>query len=245
MNSLVCSRCGADIHAEAVHVDLGIARCTACSNVMDLRQPRVEQSLAQGPTRAALARGIPEKFHVTDTPDALRIRWRWFQADHVFTLFFCFAWNTFLVFWYSNLWGGDGPVNWMVVLFPLVHVAVGVWLTYYTLTGFLNHTTVDVVTTASSMPGRAYRDLERSGDAVLTVRHAPLPWRGNQRLSAASIRGFTTVEREVRRKQSSRWVYDVATLDADGRRHTLVKGLARDEADYLAQSLAERLKLPS
>lgn len=133
-------------------------------------------------------------------------------------------------------------MNWTMALFPLVHVTVGIWLTYYTLTGFLNHTTVDLVAPAPQ-PGRTYRDPERSGNGVLTVRHAPLPWRGNQRLPTTTLRGFTVVEREVRRKNSSSWVYDVAALDADGQRRTLVRGLTRDEAEYLGQRLAERLGL--
>lgn len=135
-------------------------------------------------------------------------------------------------------------MNWMMAIFPLIHVGVGISLTYSTLTGFLNHTTIDLLTSATT-PGRTYRDPDRHGDATLTVRHAPLPWRGNQRLSATSLRGFTAVEREIRNKQSSKVVYDVAAIDADGRQRTLVKNLSRDEAEYLGQAFTERLGLPA
>ena len=46
-------------------------------------------------------------------------------------------------------------------LLPIAHVAVGVGLTYYTLTRLMNRTRIEVS-----------RD-------ELTIRHGPLPWRGN------------------------------------------------------------------
>lgn len=86
----------------------------------------------------------------------------------IFLAFFCLAWNAFLVVGLSES-QEETPMLWLFLLFPIVHVAVGVGLTYYTLAGFLNFTEVTV----------------RGG--TLTVRQGPLPWKGNRTLSAIDL----------------------------------------------------------
>ena len=65
--------------------------------------------------------------------------------------------------------GMPGPMKLIFVVFPIAHVAVGVGLTYFVLAGFLNSTVI------------------RVADGMLSVRHGPLPWRGNLDMSTDGI----------------------------------------------------------
>ncbi len=95
----------------------------------------------------------------------------------LFLLFFAIAWDSFLVGWYwlltSGPFGGangmPGPFKLIFFVFPIAHVAVGVGLTYFVLAGLLNSTVV------------------RVADGMLSVRHGPIPWRGNLDLPTDEI----------------------------------------------------------
>jgi hypothetical protein len=110
----------------------------------------------------------PRGIKVDDDGYRLRIRRRWFGPQYIFLLFFCIAWDAFLVFWYSMAFQVDAP--WIMVVFPIAHVAVGVGLTYFVLAGLLNTTTIT------------------ADPQELMVRHRPIPWRGNVKYAASQIR---------------------------------------------------------
>ena len=108
-----------------------------------------------------------KKLEVYQDRDRLEITLKWFTPIALFLLFFTVIWNAFLVFWYSMAISGGA---WIMVLFPILHVAVGVYLTYYTLCLFFNKTFIDI-----------------SGD-YLTIRHTPIPWwKGNRRIPVNAI----------------------------------------------------------
>jgi hypothetical protein len=56
-----------------------------------------------------------------------------------------------------------------MIVFPVAHLAVGIGLTYLTLAGFVNSTTVTL------------------GQEQLSVRHSPFPWPGNRTLPTLQI----------------------------------------------------------
>jgi hypothetical protein len=79
---------------------------------------------------------IPEGLQIDETPGQLKITLPWFQATAWFLVFFCVFWNGFLVFWML------APTPIFFKAFALIHVAVGVSLTWYTISLFLNTTTL-------------------------------------------------------------------------------------------------------
>jgi hypothetical protein len=160
---------------------------------------------------------IPERFRVSHDAVSreLRVSWRWLELQHFFTLFFVIAWDAFLVFWYAKA-VPDG--EWLTIVFPIAHVAVGVGLTYSTLTGFLNRTTL------------------RAHDGTFRVTHGPLPWRGNAMLAGVEIRQLYVTADTVTDSENgkSSTTYQLCALLTDGRERKLVKGLKeRNEAAYL------------
>ena len=87
----------------------------------------------------------PERFRQERSGTRTTIAWRWFGFQFLFLALFCVVWDAFLVLWYTMATGPTMPL--MMKLFPLLHVAAGIGLTYYTLAGFLNRTSVEIMPT--------------------------------------------------------------------------------------------------
>jgi hypothetical protein len=73
----------------------------------------------------------------------------------------------FLVVWYKMAFGSDEAL--LAIVFPLLHVAVGIVITYSTLAGLFNSTII------------------RASPHRLQIWRGPLPWIGTRRLSADDI----------------------------------------------------------
>lgn len=216
LTPMKCPACGAEILSEHVDVRLGIARCGDCTRVMRLSGsapvPRVEPS-------------IPSRFKVDDSGERLEIGWRWFKSTHVFMLFFCVAWDSFLFFWYSTALTQNGP--WLMIVFPIAHVAVGIGITYSTLSGFLNSTRIAVE------------------QRVLSIRHGPLPWRGNRRLEASTIDQLYCVSKESSNEDSVSYTYEVRARLKDGTEVELLRGLDEPgQALFIEHRLERHLDIP-
>jgi hypothetical protein len=234
-----CKRCQAAIPAEDVnveHVERMVAKCRACNAVFDFSD-QLEGALPAARTRGKVP--LPERMRVVHgatsdarlasyrssagAPTEVTIEWRWFHPSrHLFMLLFAICWNAFLVFWYTTAFSGSGP--WLVYVFPLGHVAVGVGIGYGALAGLLNKTTVAV-------SGRE-----------LIVRHGPLPWRGNHRIPASEVLQFYAVEKEDRGKNGVTLTYGVKAVMNGGRELSLVTKLTESgQALYLEQALETAL----
>ncbi len=170
----------------------------------------------------------PASLQIADDGWSYELSWRWFRPVFLFLVFFCIAWDSFLVFWYAMAIGGGPPFpfNLIMILFPIAHVAVGVGLTWYTLCGFVNRTVV------------AVRNHE------LTVRHGPLPWPGNLTLDAGDIRQFYVREKVSRGKNGTSVTYDVEVIQSAGNCRKLITGLdSSDLALAIEQGLEQHLRI--
>ena len=233
-----CPKCGAQIEPGAVDRQMLAARCRRCRRLVDLAAQLGSASGADGGASTAPAVGglrggsrvpvpMPPRFRV-DEGVTLKITWRWVAPHFLFLIFFCVFWDGFLVFWYGIAFtagSGTGGVILPMVLFPLIHVAVGLGLSYYTICGFVNSTVVE------------------AGNGRLTIRHGPLPWRGNYDLDVGSLDQLYSEERIHRGKHGSiRRTYEVCAVDRDGVSKTLLRGLQRPaEALWIEQRLEGHL----
>jgi hypothetical protein len=193
-----------------VNLVTGLARCRACNNLFN-----AGALLPAAPPPPPAARAAPgvtpivpasRRLHISEFGGVLRIHWRWFAASYIFLAFFCVAWDSFLIFWYSMAFG-DAHAPWIMKVFPIGHVAVGVGLTYATLCGFLNATTVT------------------AGQDALTVSHGPLPWSGNRTIPAVSIRQIHCEQRRANNNNRGvAWSYDLFATLGDGRKVKILSG---------------------
>ncbi len=167
---------------------------------------------------------IPDGLEVSDDGRALTMRRRWFTPAILFLVFFCIAWDSFLVFWYSMAFGDDN-VPWLMIVFPVAHVAVGVGLTYLTIATIFNTTTVRV---------------ERRR---LSVSHGPIPWVGNHRLDLSAIEQLYC--EESRSTSTSKHGHTTTTITFDvkvvlksRKKVTLVSGLKTvNEARFFERTI--------
>lgn len=223
---LDCARCGGALKGTDVQADLGIATCGQCGAVLDLKNrlanplARAESAPVSAPPPSAVP--MPRGYEIDEAAGVLRIQRRWFKLSALGMLGFAAFWDLFLVSWYAN---AARAGDWMVFVFPLLHVAVGVGITYSSIAGLVNttHLTVD-------------RD-------TLTVSHRPLPWLGGGRHARADLVQLY-VERTDRRgaKGSTGIAYDLCAFDRDARKRTLLKGLeTAGEGLWLERVLEQRL----
>lgn len=168
--SLLCPSCGGrtDFTAGSRQVT-----CQYCGNqhIFQLAdqfafQPQVQAA----PARLRPRQPRPRSVSIEQVKDELRLKWRWFRPQYIPLAFFCIAWDAFLIFWYGMAFGTGAP--WIFIVFPIAHLAVGVGLTYTTLTGFFNTTTV------------------RLSGSTFTVQHDPLPWPGEVKVPTSQLRQF-------------------------------------------------------
>lgn len=222
---LTCEVCHAPLRSEDVRLDLAVAKCHACNAVYDLSGRKARGLTVAPPEKPKLVRAkapLPTRFHIEDGDGTTHITWRWFTPTHLFMLLFCIVWDGFLVVWYGIALTANAPL--VMSLFPLIHVAVGVGLTYSTLTGLLNRTTIEVSRNR------------------LTIRHGPLPWVGNRSVGGREFTQLYGEETSKTNKGSTTYSYNLLALDREGRKVKLLGGLTeKDQVLYLEQTLERRL----
>lgn len=222
---LHCESCNNLIPAEDIDLGTTLAKCRACNTVMNFgSQLGVQARGETARTRSPVPQ--PASFRVEETGNGIRITWRWFAPAFLFLLFFCIAWDSFLVFWYSMAFGTNAP--WIFKVFPIAHLAVGIGLTYFTLSGFLNRTVIELT------------------PELLKVEHGPLPWPGNRTLPVLDVDQLYCKDRfqPVQRGRPS-LTYQVCALLKDGRTVTLLSWLTeRDQALFVEQTLEKWLGIP-
>src|SRR5436309_664330 len=122
---LSCPDCGADVPAEDINIDTGLARCRACNGVINVKE-------AVGAERPAPVKrprvAQPRAITVEDLGGTgLRLTRSWFTWAVLFMTVFCIIWDSFLIFWYSLALQPGTP--WIMAVFPILHVLVGVAIT--------------------------------------------------------------------------------------------------------------------
>lgn len=226
-----CTNCGAALSDDDLDPARRTVKCRYCGATTRLpAEPapgapsRLESSSAPIAGRPKTPR--PETIAAFQDGDGIRLSYRWFSPELFFLLFFCIAWDAFLVFWYSMGLGAAGmfgPVALLFLLFPICHVAVGIGLTYYVIAGFLNHTWIE------------------AGRHWLTVRHGPIPWKGSKSLAVDEVDQLWCSFDEGKRGAGT---YAVSVLMKDGRKERLVAMLkTQDEARFIERTLEDFLGL--
>lgn len=240
---VVCKGCGKVVAVADVNMEKLVARCTGCNTLFDISDQLPESRATGSPARRRGPVPMPQSIVVREgerplelvesrTPyrageppppaaDFTIVR-RWFSPKYVFMAFFCVAWDSFLVFWYSH--ATSGP--WIVSVFPIAHVAVGIGLTYSTLAGFFNRTTIAV---------------ERGS---LSIRHAPVPWMGNRTVATADLDQLFCQQKISGRTNNSGPSVSYAVLARlkDRRILKLLSGLPEaDQALFIEQAIETRL----
>lgn len=201
-----------------------VARCDRCQVLFDCSAQRGEPRLRSKPELNA-----PSGVVVEDLANRLKLTYRWYSPKFLFLAFFCLLWDGFLVMWYATIvaaiiYHGFRPELLLPLAFPVLHIALGAALTYWTLAGLFNSTTVEV----------------RSDE--LTLSHAPLPWPGIKRLDGSQLEQLYCKETISRRKR--RRSYHLMAALKDGTRVALAQGFDQPEMPiYVEQQIEKFLNI--
>ncbi len=239
---ILCPTCGTLVPAEDVNLDRMVAKCRSCDSVFAIDAPAVAHPGPPADTRRAIERTPPsgltvhldrpfadlsdpgryrEPGHRPD-PGTLTITRKWWKASALFLLFFACFWDGFLVLWYSIAFTTGAPI--VMVLFPLLHVAAGVGITYLALATLLNRTTL-------------VADARK-----IVVAHRPLPWKGAGEIDAANVRRVYVGSDTGARKGPPTYRV-LAETDVAGD-HPILAGVSEAEAEHVAALLREHLGVP-
>ena len=228
---LVCGSCGAAFTHDDLDLRHGVATCRYCHAVTSLQTAQAAPAAEAVASAPVVDRLVPQPdgVHIDEWANELVITRRWFTPILFFMLFFCVAWDSFLVFWY---WMGlthmadMGPMRIIMLVFPICHVAVGVGLTYATVCGFFNRTIIQV------------------NRVELMVRHGPVPCPGNRTLHVDSIQQlFTQVCTPTNNGQPIAQ-FQVKVLLTDGRSLNLLGSLPdAQQAEFIRQKIEQFLNL--
>jgi hypothetical protein len=169
----------------------------------------------------AMEIGLPDHLQMQRLGTHIEIVRTWRSPALYFLSAFILFWDGFLVFWYSHVPRGAGL---LFVLFPLLHVGVGLGLTYYVFCGWLNRTWI------------------RVGQGQLVVRHGPLPWPGNKVLRSGDLKQLYSKENLSRSRNGTSSTYEVRAVTHSGLNIRIVAGLATSEqALYIEQQVEQHL----
>jgi len=163
---IFCPTCDAKVPAEEVNLERLVARCLACDEVFSFAE---QLGISREEAAGIQPRGPvpkPERLKVEDLGNELIISYRWFTVATLALLFFCIFWDGFMIVWYTIALTQQ---IWLMAAFGLLHLAVGVGLTYFVIGSFLNSTIV-----------RASKD-------ELSVTSGPVPFGGNRTLAATEV----------------------------------------------------------
>jgi hypothetical protein len=231
--TLECPSCGGHTKFSA---DTQILVCDFCGNQHTFRLPNPttgftpaavlggESEPSPDSTIASkgshLLRPRPKEVTLHKKDDRMELSWRWFSWKYLPLVFFCIAWDGFLCFWYSIAFSTGAP--WIMIVFPIAHLAVGVGLTYYTLAGFLN---------------RSHVVVDRN---TFSVNHGPLPWLGNLSVPVSQVKQLYC--KEKRGKQTT---YQLSVVLNDGRKKDLLSNLDSPEIGfYMEHQIENWLNIP-
>ncbi len=222
---LRCKSCNALLDRDSIDLDRGVATCPYCRAVMRIAR-RDGSRPADGPPRPRIA--LPKRFEIDDSGGEFRISYRWFSWIVLFLVPFTVFWCGFLVMWYGMAGAMDAPglFKLFFLLFPLLHVGVGLGMAYFCAAMFLNRTTL----------------LVRDGE--LTVSHGPLPWWGGDSYPTRDIEQLFCVEKITSSEEGKNVSYVLnAQLKGRGKKALLTGLHDADQALFLEQQLESHLKI--
>ncbi len=146
---------------------------------------------------------MASKLEVEEHGNELTITKRWFGYGVLFLIMFAIIWDGFLIVWYGMAFAGGAPT--IAILFPLLHVAAGIGITYTAITGLVNSTVLKI------------------NDNALTIKHGPLPWPGNKTVDVTDIEQFYVKQSAHTKDGNTTYSYMVRAKSSTGKDIKILK----------------------
>lgn len=213
--SLKCPNCASPLKTEDWDQERGLAKCSYCRSLVSMPSPGRTILFRPRPQMP-----MPKGTTVAETGGGVVITRRWFSIVVFFLVPFCIVWDGFLITWYAL--SGSAPL--FAKLFPILHVAVGVGLTYLTLAMIINRTWI------------------KADNGVVSILHGPLPWTGNLVIPCSEIDQLFCREIIRHGKNGPSVSYELWAALRDGMTRKLLSTmLTEEQAIFIEQRLEKAL----
>jgi len=229
-----CTNCSTLVPASDININTMTGKCAACDHIFKVNSPATHNDDSPPPrpknisVESGTGNGSPgakqEIYPYFNHGESLHLKMRWFTPMLFGLILFCVVWDSFLVFWYSTALA-HGNTPWIAIVFPIGHLAVGIGLTYSTIAGLLNTTHV------------------LADQQVVTIKHGPVPWRGNKELNVKDIRKLTIEHSLVARQNNLPQGSFQIVANVNGEETQLLTRLEHSHARYIAYQLAKQIKV--
>jgi hypothetical protein len=207
------------VPAENVNIGALLAKCNACSAVFSI----AGSAGAPKTRRADVA--MPKSISMAESDSELRITRKWYTPMAFFMIAIALAWNAVMVVWLiSAIKSG----TWGMFAMGSIHGCVGLFLIYFTVALFVNKTEIKV------------------DSRSLSVKHGPLPWRGDATLPADMVHQIWCKMKVERGKNSSHntMSYELHANSKHGKSKKLLSHLQKpEEALFLEQQLEAYMRI--
>ena len=219
---LHCPSCKAAIPGPDLDLVKQVGICRSCGEIVPFPTASGETPLAAlGASLLTSSLHKPYKLRWETTRDdesGLEATLYPDRASSLGLLLFAGFWDAFLVFWYCIAFSTNSP--WIMKVFPIIHVAVGIGITYSAIAGLVNRTVF------------------RINKEQVSVRTTPLAFRQSAISEPlTNVEAFESRERDRATKTGSVKVYDTVALTGDKRAIPIHMGGSRDESEFLTSTL--------
>lgn len=155
---------------------------------------------------------IPEKLDVTTGFNDITFTRKWLGWQVIPLAIFCVVWDSIIFVVYSSILHSKHP-NWLAVLFPVGHIAVGLFLTYYVIATLFNRTGVSV------------------SPECIRVKTYPIYWGSERRIKIEDITDTRMKSSVNNNNQNS---FGVFYRNKENREKPIIRGgLTDDQAAYI------------
>ncbi len=158
-----------------------------------------------------------DNLQIYENVDELYIKYKWSRAAGFALGFFAAFWNIFLIGWYIAAWTGGAPLPFF--LFPILHLAAGVFIGHQALSMLFNHTHITV------------------SQGQLSIEHQPIPaFKGNTYYPTAEIDQFYIIQKTGNKGKK---YYEFRCKMVDGKDVKLIgnNGMSVDKMKELEKKL--------
>jgi hypothetical protein len=165
--------------------------------------------------------GLPEKLELQKFSDYIHISRKWFGYKIIFMTIFALFWNIFLLNFYANM---EKDADVFAKIFPLIHVVVGIGISYYALAGWFNKSNIFV-------------SKER-----IEINHKPIPWFGHKKIKSSELKQLYSKENVSNNRNNTTVTYEVHAILHNGTNTKLISDLdTSEQALYIEQEIEKYL----
>ncbi|MGA1871190.1 MAG: hypothetical protein ACMUJM_21880 [bacterium] len=212
--NILCNECKNVIPASHIDLNQKIAKCTHCNALFNCSHQLSQISIEE---REKI--GLPQHIEIDEDAIRLVIMRKWFNLKYIFFTLFTLFWDGFMIMWFTI---ALIQKQYGMAAFGTLHGLVGIFLTYFTIAGYINKTYIYV------------------DNCILKILHHPLPWYGNIQIDSSELEQLYSKEKVTYSRNGQNISYDLHAKTTSGKDVGILSGLENSEQVLFIEQEIER-----